>query len=105
MDSVWLRSRFPHTENTVVNRIVVRRIAASPIRFFDLFAERMREERRRITCLFFTLRMEITAFARSPCDPSVLDPDDPVCCLGDLFIVGDHHDGLSELVARHFQET
>lgn len=53
-----------------------------------------------MTALFFT-------FIRSPPlqDLSILDPDDPVCHLGNLFIVRDHHNGLFELISGHFQKS
>ena len=37
-------------------------------------------------------------------DAAVLDADDPVRELGDLLVVGNHHNGLAELLARHLEQ-
>ena len=38
-------------------------------------------------------------------DPAVLNADDAVGHLGDLLVVGDHHDGLGKFLTAHLQQT
>ena len=86
--------------NNVVNMRVVIRIArtATMLRALLLWNVRWLIT---LTGLNFLVLFVIDLTSLLCCDASVLDADDMVCHLRDLRVVGDHHDGLVELLAGH----
>ena len=86
--------------NSEVNSTVVSAIAmtAMILRFLDAF--RLRSDRRRMH-----LRLDTLSMSRTPLrvhDLPVLNADDAVRKLGDLLVVGDHDNGLTEFLAGYF---
>ncbi len=88
--------------NNAVNIRVVIRIARAATRLRPLLLRNTR-------CLtvltglnsscFLLLLMGPASLLRY--DAAVLNPDDPVCHLCDFRVMGDHHNGLAELLAGH----
>ena len=68
--------------------------------FLILFALRLRSDSLLTTLLFLTFGIRATAF-----HPSILNPDDTVRQLCDLFIVCDHYDRLTEPVRGNLHQT
>lgn len=77
---------------------VVKAIAAAAMRLRVLLALKVLHERLRIHFLLDTCIMP-----SPPChDSSVFNADNAVGQLGNFFIVGNHDDGLAELLAGYF---
>src|SRR5699024_6954404 len=87
-----------------VNKTVVRTMAAAAIRLRFPAVRKERTLKFRMVLSFFTRILDQPPFSCRK-DAPVLNPYDPVCHLGNLLIVGDHDDGLGELLPGYFQQA
>ena len=90
---------------TAVKRKVVRAIAMTAITFRILLLRKLRFASFLMTALLLLPnRMSFIGLPPLLHDLTILDPNDAVGKLGDLTVMGNHHEGLMEFLACGFQK-
>ena len=91
---------------TDVKRKVVRAIAITAITFRILLLRKLRFARfLMIALLLLPNKMSFIVPPPLLHNPAIFDPNDTVSKLGNLAVVGNHHEGLMEFLASNFQKS